>query len=251
MPAVQAPPLFREERHDGETTCMTPSYYLSKQAHVCVAGDALFILDTLTGKYLSLDKHKAASLGDMVMGWPSDMDGNSNPAVLRSLIDRGLVTRDSGAGKSAAPCVIELPSYWVRESEPRGCPDIKARDFYAFAASAIYAAWNKRFSPFRRTVEIIRKKKDAGPCSQADVSELASLVRIFDWLRPLAFRKTDECFLYCLALNEFLSRYKIFPLWVFGVRANPFRAHCWLQYGDRALTDIPYNLRQMTPILAL
>lgn len=87
--------------------------------------------------------------------------------------------------------------------------------------------------------------------SQADVGKLASLVRVFDWLRPLAFKKTNECFLYCLALSEFLSKYGIFPSWVFAVRADPFVAHCWLQYDDQVLTDIPFNLRRMVPILVL
>jgi hypothetical protein len=54
-----------------------------------------------------------------------------------------------------------------------------------------------------------------------------------------------------MALNEFLSKYDFYPTWVFAVRARPFAAHCWLQHGDQALTDIPFNLRQMVPILVL
>ncbi len=86
---------------------------------------------------------------------------------------------------------------------------------------------------------------------QIAADELATLVRVFDWLRPLGFKKTNECFLYCLALSEFLSKYSVHPAWIFAVHAKPFVAHCWLQYGDYALTDIPFNLRRMVPILVL
>lgn len=90
------------------------------------------------------------------------------------------------------------------------------------------------------------------PGRQIDDQQLALLVRKFDWLRPFGFKKKDECFLYCLALNEFLAKYAIYPNWIFAIRtAQPFEAHCWLQYGDQALTDLPFRLRRMVPILAL
>ncbi|PPT84629.1 hypothetical protein XthCFBP4691_16450 [Xanthomonas theicola] len=230
---------------------MAPPYFLSRQAYVCVANDVVFILDLTTGKYLSLDKGKAAGLGASIMGWPVESDGRAAPTVLRSLIDRGLVTNDPDSGKSATPSAIELPTHWIRESEPRGCPDIGVRELRRFMASVAYAALSKKFSPLKYTVARTHERKQAVQGSQADVGKLASLVRVFDWLRPLAFKKTNECFLYCLALSEFLSKYGIFPSWVFAVRADPFVAHCWLQYDDQVLTDIPFNLRRMVPILVL
>lgn len=251
MHAGHAPPSTPKRWRYNEMERMTHSYFLSRQANVCVANDVLFILDTITGKYLSLDKRAAASLSGSILDWPVDPGGNADPALLLSLRDRGLVTEDPELGKSAAPCVIELPTRWVRESEPRGSPHIALRDARAFTASVSYAAFGKRLLPFRRTAARVCGRKAAGQSSQPEAGEVARLVRIFDWLRPLAFRKTDECFMYCLALTEFLSRYGVFPSWVFGVRADPFRAHCWLQHSDLVLTDIPYNLRRMTPILVL
>lgn len=231
---------------------LAPPYFLSRQAYVCVARDTVFILDSTTGKYLSMDKDRAASLGSFILDWPIESANRVAPKVLQSLIDRCLITRDPQLGKPATPSRVQLPTGWLREGQPRGCPDITLGDYCRFAISVAYAFYSKRFLPFRRTISRVEKRKRATQGRQIDVGQLASLVRIFDWLRPLAFRKTDECFLYCLALSEFLSRYDICPTWIFAVRsARPFEAHCWLQHGDQALTDLPVRLRRMVPILVL
>jgi hypothetical protein len=230
---------------------VAPPYLLSKQAHVCIANDTIVILDSLTGRYLSIDKDKAAGLGSLIVNWPIESNNCVAPRVLQSLIDRRLITQDPQLGKSATPSSVQLPTNWLRDGQPRGCPDIRVSDFGRFSISVAYALYSKRFLAFRDTVSRVQRRKQAAQDRRIDTAELASLVRVFDWLRPLGFKKTNECFLYCLALNEFLSKYDIHPTWVFAVRARPFAAHCWLQHGDQALTDIPFNLRQMVPILVL
>lgn len=226
-------------------------YFLSKQAHVCVTGDAMVILDQATGKYLSLDRHRAASLGGLVLGWPLPADGRRMPDLLQSLLQRGLITDDPQQGKAATSASIALPRHWIRDGEPRGCPRITARDVRRFMAACMRAGCSRTFLPFSHTVSSARRRAQGSQRTDVSVQELALRVRVFDWLRPLAFRKTDECFLYCLAMREFLSRHGIVADWVFAVRTQPFAAHCWLQHGDQALTDIPFNLRRMVPILVL
>lgn len=228
-----------------------PPYFLSRHAHICVANDAMVFLDLVTGKYLSIDRRIAASLGSLVLDWPLQSDPNRMPALLQSLVDRHLLTRDPRLGKSAACAVVELPRHWIREGGTRGCPDITARDIYRFMASVAYAGYSRTFLPFSHTASRARKRSEASKGSEVNIEQLASLVRVFDWLRPMGFKKSDECFLYCLAMREFLSKYGIVPSWVFGVRTGPFAAHCWLQCGDQVLTDIPFNLRRMVPILVL
>jgi hypothetical protein len=77
------------------------------------------------------------------------------------------------------------------------------------------------------------------------------LVRVFDWLRPLAFHRQDTCLLYTLSLLEFLAYHRVFPDWVFGVSVAPFKAHCWLQDGELLLTDTPFNTGTLTPIMVV
>jgi hypothetical protein len=54
-----------------------------------------------------------------------------------------------------------------------------------------------------------------------------------------------------LALLEFLARYEVLPRWVFGVRARPFVAHCWVQYEDIVFNDTVEHVASYTPIMVV
>ncbi len=229
----------------------SPPYLLSRQAHVCIANGVVVMLDVATGAYLSIGEQQAARLGHHVQGWPVAAHAPGIPPILQTLLDRRLITQDARLGKPATPSTIALPTRWMREGELRGRPPIAARDLRRFVVAVSFAAFSKKVLPLKAIVARAQGRARRQPSAPESVQRLASLVRIFDWLRPLAFKKTDECFLYCLALSEFLACYGFFPSWVFAVRTAPFRAHCWLQYDDYVLTDIPFNLRRMVPILVL
>lgn len=229
----------------------TSSYYLSKHAHICVTADTLFFLDEDTGKYLSVDKDQAASLSRFVHGWPLDSDRDTTPPLLQSLADRQLITLDSALGKSATPATADIPVAWLQDGLPRGCPTMRAKDIYRFTLAVTFALGNKKYRSFKKIMAAVQQRRGSSESRPVDLEQLGHLINVFDWLRPLAFKKTNECFLYCLALNDFLSKYGIHTTWVFAVQSQPFAAHCWLQYGDHALTDIPFNLRRMVPILVI
>lgn len=228
-----------------------PCYFLSKHAHICVASNTVIVLDEANGKYLSIGKDQAAKLSPFVLGWPLESSNCDAPPLLRSLVDRSLVTPDPAQGKSATPPTIEMPVAWLQDGQPRGRPQITAKDVYRFSMSAAFALGSKKYLPFKKMVSKVQRRKHASQTRPVDTKVLGSLISVFDWLRPLAFKKTNECFLYCLALNEFLSKYDIHTTWIFAVQSQPFAAHCWLQSGDQALTDIPFNLRWMVPILVI
>lgn len=229
----------------------TQPYLLSMDAHVCVAGGVVVLLDVATGKYLAIGREQSATLGSQILGWPVSPGSQNRTPILDTLVARGLLTRDSRRGRPATSVTIALPRRWLREGEPRGCPTITPRDVRRFAWAVAVAACAKKCVSLKTIVARVQKRATDQCLQESQLDRLAWLVRVFDWLRPFAFKKTDECFLYCLALSEFLSRYGFFPSWVFAVRTSPFAAHCWLQYGDYVLTDIPFNLRRMVPILVL
>ncbi|HEJ1200429.1 lasso peptide biosynthesis B2 protein [Pseudomonas aeruginosa] len=229
----------------------TRPYLLSSHAHVCVASGVVVLLDVDSGKYLSIGKQQAVRLGNHILGWPMQADSQGGATILQSLIDRRLVTRNPAQGRPATPATITLPTRWIREGEPRGQPDFRLRDMRRFAVAVAFAVCYKKLVPFKSIVARAQRRVSRKPQELNQLDYLALLVRLFDWLRPLAFKKTDECFLYCFALSEFLAQYGFFPSWVFAVSTDPFTAHCWLQHNDYVLTDVPFNLRRMAPILVL
>lgn len=52
-----------------------------------------------------------------------------------------------------------------------------------------------------------------------------------------------------LALSDWLARRGAFPSLIFGVKLNPFAAHCWVQFGQTVLNDAPDIVEAFTPIL--
>jgi hypothetical protein len=50
-------------------------------------------------------------------------------------------------------------------------------------------------------------------------------------------------------LLEFLAVYGHFPRLVFGVQAQPFSAHCWVQHADLLLNATLEDAVAFTPIM--
>jgi hypothetical protein len=77
------------------------------------------------------------------------------------------------------------------------------------------------------------------------------LVTAFTRLRPLFYTLRAACLLDSLTLLHFLSADGICPDWVFGVKTEPFDAHCWVQQGEVLFNDVPDRVRQYSPILVV
>jgi hypothetical protein len=97
----------------------------------------------------------------------------------------------------------------------------------------------------------IRKRRMARHSTALDSSlaEYALLVGSFLRMRrqtPLPY----SCLSDSLALLMFLSQYGLLPYWVFGVRMNPFGAHCWLQEGQTVVNDKLDAVLNYTPIMS-
>jgi hypothetical protein len=76
-------------------------------------------------------------------------------------------------------------------------------------------------------------------------------VTAFVHLRPLFYTTREACLLDSLTLTHFLARYGVFPTWVFGVKTDPFYAHCWVQQGDFVFNDSPDFIKGFSPILVV
>jgi hypothetical protein len=71
---------------------------------------------------------------------------------------------------------------------------------------------------------------------------------VFDSLR-LFYPRPYLCLFDSLALIHFLARFGLYPDWVFGVQADPFEAHCWVQAGSVVLNDTVERVSAFTPIM--
>lgn len=80
---------------------------------------------------------------------------------------------------------------------------------------------------------------------------LTFLSSAFITLRPF-YPRQYRCIFDCLALLTFLSNWGLFPNWVFGVSADPFSAHCWVQHNHLVLCDTrDFSATRFTPIMTI
>ncbi len=96
----------------------------------------------------------------------------------------------------------------------------------------------------------VRRRKASAASGTSDVDALRTHTAIYRKLRPW-YPRGYLCLYDGLALIEFLARRQLFPAWVFGVQAQPFGAHCWVQQGDVLLNESTEYAGQFTPILSV
>jgi len=226
-------------------------YFLAEHAHLCVRNGEAIVLDLQSGRYLGLAAVQAGSLGRYVREWPlCDLASDGTPAV-QMLLARGLLTRDAARGKTARPISVPRATQYFGDWLPLRPPSIQFHHVANFLAAASLAAAALRFIPFRVVVAHVRRRRmaRASTGNEPEMSAVIALLLTFERLRPLAFGRKDTCLLHTLALAEFLARYHVYPDWIFGIRTGPFAAHCWLQMHDFVLTDTPFNVEGLTPIM--
>jgi hypothetical protein len=66
----------------------------------------------------------------------------------------------------------------------------------------------------------------------------------------LVIPAADRCLVRAIALHSLCRRMGIRPRLVFGVRLDPFRAHCWVELDGLVLTQDFEQARLFTAILA-
>ena len=84
------------------------------------------------------------------------------------------------------------------------------------------------------------------PCPD---TEADALLPAYLWMRDRLPRR-PKCLFDSLALLDFLHGQNAAATIVFGVKARPFTAHCWIEHSGIVLNDRVDHVGTFTPILA-
>jgi hypothetical protein len=261
---------------------MSEPYLLSPHVHVCVAGKHVVLLDLEQDKYLAVVP--AHRLARWVRGWPAvepsdpvslppgeirELSGDQGRRddLLSKMIAQGMLITDPQRGKEAIPVVTKRPDAALIEFDLDTRPSFTWVHAWHFLIAYTAAKAALKLRPIKSVVQAAsgrkaramqregenRKMATGRPAfaSQMDLGTVRHLVTAFVRLRPLFFTVHGACLLDSLALLNFLARYRVFPEWVFGVKTDPFLAHCWIQHGDVVFNDFPDYVRGFTPILVI
>ena len=82
------------------------------------------------------------------------------------------------------------------------------------------------------------------------IMTVSALANSFRQARPW-YPRNYLCLFDSLALMLFLLRSGIHVQWIFGVREDPFGAHCWIQCGSVVLDEYLDRSRLYTPIMVV
>jgi hypothetical protein len=168
------------------------------------------------------------------------------------MISQGLLVTDPAVGKEAAPVKAEKPKVALVEYDLHVRPRATLRVLWNFCAAFAVARWSLKHRPIKEVVQAARRRKSRASGSPAvDIAAIRELVTAFVHVRPLFYTARDGCLLDSVTLSLFLARYGVFPTWVFGVKTEPFYAHCWVQQGDYVFNDTPDFIKGFSPILVV
>jgi hypothetical protein len=234
-------------------------YFLSKDCFVRNTQDYWIILNARRDKYLCVTHGKLASIGHRLHGWqdpsaaehPSQFSSEAD-TLIDSLKSKGVITANSSDGKPFVESECAVCERGVENVEPDA--PTKRPLFYVtrFFLACAKIDWHLRKKDLFRILARIERRRPQAPSSDAmsNVTHASTLIAAFKELRPL-YPRPYLCLFDSLALLEFLARYRVFPRVVFGVIADPFQAHCWLQEGNVVLNDDLERVGKYKPILSV
>ena len=237
-----------------------PMYYLSRDAFVCMTGRYYVFLDLARDAYFSIPRGDMEQLTPWIHEWPlappnepsmSTQASEAATALAEELMAVGVLREDPAEPRPPTricpTAASDLTTIWASPHPIR-------EGFLPFAticASLISATLSLHFTPIGLIVDAIKKRKYALPSiSPLEQDSAARLTGVFLNYRPL-FPSDYRCLFDSLALIRFLSRFDLYPDWVFGVRGDPFNAHCWIQAGALVLNDDLEHVLHYTPIMTV
>ena len=232
---------------------------MADDAYACLANRHLVFADLRSDQYRCLNRNNTATLVHAFPGFQgagalqgittTATDAAELERIMNGLSKAGLVS-NLATGRPFAPIRIPAPSISLAGDMSYPIPRFRLHHFISFVYTSIKASGKLRLQSIQRTVrqvEVRRHRLRAKECCSRD--SMHELCLIFHCMRPY-YARSYLCRFDSLALIEFLAPHHCFPLWVFGVRCEPFGAHCWVQDDEYVLNDSVEVVQQYTPIMA-
>ena len=238
-----------------------PPYRLADDVFLCLADNRYVFLDLRRDQYLSLNRRNTDRVIALLSGPDTavsetpegrNVSGcDKTQRVVQTLVDKGIFVTTGKSGKTVEITTADTPESTLLVEGKDHKPVVRLRHWIMFFRASVKASWKLQFYSMKRTVRSIdRRKRQSEKSCSADHETLRQLLAIFCRLRPFYARKYI-CLFDSLALVEFLAYYRLYPQWVFGVVAEPFGAHCWVQNDQYVLNDRPEYVRGYTPIMVV
>lgn len=237
------------------------TYLLPRHVHVHVSPDASIFLDLRRDKYVGLDESQTRAMARLVRGWEASerlssdssvTQDQSETSLAQKLLREGLLTSDESTGKTASSPDLTPVHSALADLDVDGRPAIQFHHVLNFFLSSVRVRWRLKHQSLETISDAVLKAKS--PASDSDdagvLGKMHELTHVYEYIRPFFYTQREQCLFDSMALVQFLASYNVFPTLVLGVRAMPFEAHAWVQYGPYVLNGMPEYIRLFKPIAA-
>lgn len=236
-------------------------YFLRDHAFFCLTSAFCYFLDVKRDRYICLDAKLFHLLGPYLHGWRIEGETScKNSAELPPdaehladvLVLEGILSTDSAHSRDAKETAWKRPTRTLlgRETPPSLLPRLARSP--SFFKAALGANRKLRRRSIEHTIGVVagRKQSQMRTRCSFDEERTMALTSTFNAMRNI-FPRDYLCLFDSLALIDYLADYGLFPSWVFGIRPEPFGAHCWVQADDVVLNDTVEHACQYIPIMAI
>lgn len=218
--------------------------YLRLHPHVSygLVADRPVFLDVSRDRYLALDPVAEAAFGRarQLLETPASKDAD----ITRLLATKLFTLADEW--RPMAPVQIQIPGCQLSPTSTGRLRLLDVPEIWVLL-------WRARRALILRALEPVltelrgRRLRVTAPANPADTAALASRFHLSRALVPIA----RSCLQDSLALGIWLARRGACPTIVFGVKLNPFAAHCWVQTDAAILNDAPDTVSPFAPVLVI
>lgn len=200
------------------------------------------LLDVAADRYLCMGKTANEAFLRLARHEPKAGDADQ----LRAMFARGLLVKGSPRDRLRSPPRIVSPTcdFLARPLDGSGLiPILQA------LASQLHITWLLRTKPFQHVIEVLNPpdRRAARKDAERSLRTIVKAARASSFL----LRAHNRCLVRALSVQALCHEIGIRPKLVFGVIADPFAAHCWVQLGSEVLIGGFEQARLYTPIFVL
>lgn len=219
-------------------------YRLRDNLYHCRSGGRSIFLDADANRYFCLP-------GPIEQAFAEYIEGNSRAGhpELDRLVVRGLLVPDQMAETIAAAITAPIPMSEIGTWPPAAPSAFQVVRAVAYQIAAELSLRCTSFAAIKFKMAG-RSARVQARSRQLPNEEIAKIAAAFERTN-LVLASADRCLVRSLALMSMMLARGIAPSLIFGVRTNPFSAHCWVQFRDVVLNDTAEHARLFVPILVI
>ena len=229
-----------------------PLYQLAPQVFACKTGRNYMFLDLRQDQYLSVPQSLMNELAPHIANWSLPLGTVRTETIPRAhtrtladdLITAGILI-PIGPDQHPALTPPAPHAAALRSALDSLYSEPPHRHRLSALSALLHADFLLHTSTLWRIAHQISARSENTPHEQGELQALsAAFLRVRAW-----YPRNYLCLFDSLALILFLLNRGIRAQWVFGVREDPFAAHCWVQYDHVVLNEYLDRALLYTPIM--